>query len=255
MAVTIRGVGTIASNTAAGSPIVPGLPTGTSNDDILVVIVETGIGETISIANWTQAPNSPVDSQNVTNQCRLHVWWKRANGTDTCSIDISATNHGIAQVIGFVGCITTGVPFDVTGSNTGSAGTTYSISSVNTTIPGEVILVAVAQGVDSSTVGSYTIVNSNLTSIVEQIEGGTSAGNGGQIGAGTGTLAGSGAVGATTGDLPRATSSDWAGWVGALLAPAVGPANLKSYNTNLKANIKSIDTNLIANIKSLDTNV
>lgn len=37
-------------------------------------------------------------------------------------------------------------------------------------------------------------------------------------------------------------------------APA-GPANLKSYNTNLKANIKSINTNLIANAKSLDTNV
>jgi len=37
--------------------------------------------------------------------------------------------------------------------------------------------------------------------------------------------------------------------------PASGPANLKSYNTNLKANIKSINTNLIANCKSLDTNV
>jgi hypothetical protein len=35
--------------------------------------------------------------------------------------------------------------------------------------------------------------------------------------------------------------------------PASGPANLKSYNTNLKANIKSINTNLIANVKSLDT--
>jgi len=34
----------------------------------------------------------------------------------------------------------------------------------------------------------------------------------------------------------------------------IGPANLKSYNTNLKANIKSIDTNLIANIKSINTN-
>ncbi len=34
-----------------------------------------------------------------------------------------------------------------------------------------------------------------------------------------------------------------------------GPANLKSYNTNLAANIKSINTNLIANVKSLDTNV
>ena len=35
----------------------------------------------------------------------------------------------------------------------------------------------------------------------------------------------------------------------------VGPANLKTYNTNATANIKSINTNLIANIKSLNTNV
>ena len=37
--------------------------------------------------------------------------------------------------------------------------------------------------------------------------------------------------------------------------PAVGPANLKSYNTNLKANIKTINGNLIANCKSLNTNI
>lgn len=37
--------------------------------------------------------------------------------------------------------------------------------------------------------------------------------------------------------------------------PAVGPANMKSYNTNLAANVKSINTNLIANVKTLDTNV
>lgn len=35
---------------------------------------------------------------------------------------------------------------------------------------------------------------------------------------------------------------------------AVGPTNLKSYNTNLKANIKTINTNPIANVKSLNTN-
>ena len=40
-----------------------------------------------------------------------------------------------------------------------------------------------------------------------------------------------------------------------LLDVALGPANLKSYNTNVLANIKSINTNLIANVKSLDTNV
>lgn len=36
--------------------------------------------------------------------------------------------------------------------------------------------------------------------------------------------------------------------------PAVGPANIKSYNTNLIANIKSINTNLISNVKTLNTN-
>lgn len=40
-----------------------------------------------------------------------------------------------------------------------------------------------------------------------------------------------------------------------LTVGASGPANLKSYNTNVKANIKSINTNPIANIKSLNTNV
>lgn len=38
-------------------------------------------------------------------------------------------------------------------------------------------------------------------------------------------------------------------------SPASGPANLKSYNTNLKANIKSVNTNLFANVKSLNTNI
>lgn len=37
-------------------------------------------------------------------------------------------------------------------------------------------------------------------------------------------------------------------------AAAVGPANLKTYNTNVKANIKTIDTNPIANVKTLNTN-
>lgn len=40
------------------------------------------------------------------------------------------------------------------------------------------------------------------------------------------------------------------------IAPALaGPANLKTYNTNVKSNVKRINTNVIANVKSLDTNV
>ncbi len=40
-----------------------------------------------------------------------------------------------------------------------------------------------------------------------------------------------------------------------LPAAGTGPANLKSYNTNVKSNIKSINTNVLTNTKSLDTNV
>ncbi len=36
---------------------------------------------------------------------------------------------------------------------------------------------------------------------------------------------------------------------------AAGPANMKTYNTNVKANSKTINTNLIANVKTVNTNV
>lgn len=39
-----------------------------------------------------------------------------------------------------------------------------------------------------------------------------------------------------------------------IVTGADGPANLKTYNTNVKANIKTINTNPLANIKSLNTN-
>lgn len=52
----------------------------------------------------------------------------------------------------------------------------------------------------------------------------------------------------------QAVDTDGSGWI-FTPPPAIGPANLKSYNTNLKANVKSINTNLIANVKSLNTNV
>lgn len=61
-----------------------------------------------------------------------------------------------------------------------------------------------------------------------------------------------GGTGAFTWSQTNAITGSWAY---ALLPALAGPANLKSYNTNLKANIKTINTNPIANVKSLNTNV
>ena len=73
----------------------------------------------------------------------------------------------------------------------------------------------------------------------------------------TGDSNGTVGTGAQTMTWTRAQLSQTGGIIFSL-APSVGtsgPANLKSYNTNVAANIKSINTNLIANVKSLNTNV
>ena len=64
----------------------------------------------------------------------------------------------------------------------------------------------------------------------------------------------SGATGTMSANMNQSRTTKHAFAV-ALNTPVSGPANLKSYNTNLKANIKSINTNLIANVKSLNTNI
>ena len=111
---------------------------------------------------------------------------------------------------------------------------------------------------------STTVVASNcwLVSMARNISTGAIAPSTGTTGRTDGTLHDTGDSNGTVGTGSQ--SMVWTDGSGNAygiifsLAPAVaasGPANLKSYNTNLKANIKSIDTNLIANVKSLNTNV
>ena len=51
-------------------------------------------------------------------------------------------------------------------------------------------------------------------------------------------------------------NNNWWGFVEVTFAPvtATGPANLKSYDGNVKSNIKSMNGNLLANVKSFDGN-
>ena len=103
------------------------------------------------------------------------------------------------------------------------------------------------------------------------LAGGYNGADGGTTAAGTGTTISSG--GNQTGMIDSngtvssgspALAINWANLTGTAEGGAVailamkptssGPANIKSYNTNVKANIKSINTNILANIKSLNTN-
>ena len=259
MAQVYRGTGTSSANTGAGSPLTPGLPAGYQAGDLLIVAVETDQGNVISIANWTQASNSPINSSANLYVCTLHVYYRYATGdaNDACSINISAANHGIAQMIAFYNTVQTGDPFDdVDQASTDSdASSQYSTPSLTTTGNAEYCVVFIAEGQDSSSGGSMTTNNANCSSVTQVFSIGTSTGNGGQVGCGFGIKDSAGVVGAFTGTIPYASPRSIAIWVGALKNPVSGPTNVKSYNTNLKANIKTINTNPIANVKSLDTNV
>lgn len=58
------------------------------------------------------------------------------------------------------------------------------------------------------------------------------------------------------GTFSLSTTRDWRAYTVCVFPTAVtGPANLKSFDTNVKSNIKSINTNVLANIKSINTNV
>lgn len=222
---TFRSKGSSAFNTGAGGTISPGLPTGYKTGDILVVIVETSIGDTISISNWTQADNSPSNSfDGASNDCTLHVYWRRATGdaNDNCSINISDTNHAVAQIAAFYGCRSSGDPFDTTAkSNDSTYNTTYSTSSIITSRDGELVLIAVADGYDNSTVGGFSITNTSLTGIgyADNLESGTSAGDGGAIAMGYGTKTNAGTVSATTGSTPHNSNNYDATWTAAFLPP------------------------------------
>ena len=128
---------------------------------------------------------------------------------------------------------------------------------------------------DTGTVGHLLNFSAGSTQTITSIALEGSSGN--LINLNTNDNTGSWTISDTTGtntvkycNIHRSTATGGATWISSttngnvdagnntgwnFAAIAAGPANLKSYNTNLKANIKSINTNLIANVKSLDTNV
>jgi hypothetical protein len=126
---TIVGVGAVASGAAA---ITPGLPTGTQENDILILVIETN-NQAITVSGWTEAPGSP--QLNATDNTRLTIFWKRATSSESAPTTSDSGDHQIGRIIGIRGCITTGPPFNFAfGSVDTNSNTTGSIPSPDGTL-------------------------------------------------------------------------------------------------------------------------
>lgn len=102
----------------------PPIPSGTAANDILVLLVNTNAGGTISApSGYSEAASSPqATTTTYGNGVKLGVFWKRAGAGELAPTvsDPSTADGAIAALVAFSGCVTSGDPWDVTG------GTAYS---------------------------------------------------------------------------------------------------------------------------------
>jgi hypothetical protein len=195
----VRAVGALAQGTGA---ISPGIPSGTLQDDILLLFVETAdefFTVTGGTETWTQVADSP---QRVTPDTMLSVYWARSSQDTPTGPSVSDSgNHTIGRMIAFSGAITTGNPWEVTSGGTEAVSdTTGSITGDTTTIDDCMIVAAMATDLpDQNDTTSFSgVANGDLASVTERIDNCRNAGNGGCIFAATGELATAGTYGATT---------------------------------------------------------
>jgi len=181
MAPTYQAVGTAIASTGASVNVA--WPTHLTNDIGLVVIETSGNSATLTPpTGWVAIPGTPVTDVATTAGSKLHVWWKRAASNAESSVATgAATDHIVARLYTFRGCITTGNPWNVTTTGTKTtASTTATVPALVTTLDDTLITMIVGRPDDNSSPTHFGVpVNSNLTGLAEATETGTTNGNGG----------------------------------------------------------------------------
>ncbi len=209
VAPAFRSVGGAATNASGGVDLTPGMPAGFLASDILVILVETSNEPVAGVVGYAEHPASPVISAGGSSATALQVFWKRAVGGETSPTVPGATNHTIARIAAFSGCVATGNPWDVyAGNNNGGVPATSVVwPSVTTTVPNTMIVNMIAEGRDQTGGNLTSIANASLTALTERMDSFTDTGDGGGIAMVTGVLAAAGPSGSTTGSSTIGSAS------------------------------------------------
>ncbi len=181
MAPVFQAVGAQVASTGASVNV--GWPTHLANDIGLVVIETSGNSANLTPpTGWAAIPGTPVTDVATTAGSKLHVWWKRAASAAEASVATgAATDHIVARLYTFRGCVTTGNPWNVTTTGTKTtASTTATVPSLTTTLNDTLITMIVGRPNDNASTTHFNIpVNAGLTGLNEAGEAGTTSGNGG----------------------------------------------------------------------------
>ena len=193
--------GAITGGTGARTPAAPA---SLAANDVELLMVETAneiASPALSTANgFAELANIGQGTGGGADATRLTVFWRRWDGAAGNPVIADAGNHVIACRQRFSGCILTGNPWDVFGSNNQGAGTSGSISGVETTVDDCLIAAMTASDLpDANSTNEYSSWGeTGLVSITERSDNSKNSGNGGAIGVATGVMTSAGATGAVT---------------------------------------------------------
>jgi len=198
---TVRAVGTAAHGTTG--TVTPGLPTGTVEGDLLILLVgsDGGLNNTGGLGTWNLIRN--VANGTATTDARLQVYWKVAGASESApGVTGNTANHKNTRIIGITrGTFNIENPISVeSGGNVQGSTTAVSITGLTTTINDCLIVSCNAASLpDSNSTAQYASwTNASLASITERVDNNSNQGNGGGIGAATGVDTTAGTVNATT---------------------------------------------------------
>lgn len=194
---TIVAVGTAANGTG---DITPGLPTGHTTNDILVIEVQSGNQDVSAPAGYAKmGPAVGFGSAGAAGATRLTRFWKRDGGSEVGPTVTDPGDHAFAVMYAVRGCPTTGDPFLSIGqTRKTTASTTGTARAGATPVDACLVVTTFADALDSSSARYSSPTNADLGSVTEQFDGGTTDGNGGGLCVITGTKAKAGEFTTTT---------------------------------------------------------
>lgn len=204
MAVPAQGL--LGTSTKGVGALTPVPPVHAVNDILVLIVGNNNEVSTLTTASgFVEAVNSPNGQGTAggTSASGIAVYWVRATSTSMASPVVGAMAAGaVAQIVTITGCITTGVPINISASDhTSGATTAINIPGATTTVDECLVLAVIVDHVDSGAdkIAAGTFANVDLTGVAEwSFARGNAVGNGCGFAYATGAKTGLGPYGSTT---------------------------------------------------------
>lgn len=170
MAIAFRAAGTESHNTGGGAAT-PGIPAGTTTNDIMVALVaSTRLAALGTPSGWTKK----LETDNSTEH-KQSVYWKRAGSSESAP-SFSGQQFDIeAQIVSFSGCTTTGDPFSAAQAQANASSTTVTAPAITPANANEMILFLITwstTGASTSTFSAYSGTNPTFSEAFDSQFGG-----------------------------------------------------------------------------------